>query len=71
MEAILKFNLETEREEFETAVHARDYKCALSDILEELRRARKYQETTEEQAKIITAIEKATYDILEAWEVRL
>lgn len=42
MKGILRFDLPEERDEFETAVHAVDWKVAVTDIVDELRRRLKY-----------------------------
>jgi hypothetical protein len=42
MRARLKFKLPEERDDFETAIHARAWRNAVSDIVTELRRRVKY-----------------------------
>lgn len=48
MKAMLQFNLPEERDDFETTVHATDWRLTVADFMSELRRRVKYEASGKE-----------------------
>lgn len=61
MKAILEFNLPEERDEWETANFAGEYRSTIVETLEWLRQMRKYQDM---DAVMITEIEEKIFELL-------
>jgi len=62
--ATLTFDLPDEEEKFNRACAAPDLFAALREYDEDLRRATKYQELPEDEARHISAARQALHDIL-------
>lgn len=57
MKAVLKFNLPEEQDEFNLALSAQKYFCTLSDLSQELRKIRKYEEHSDEVRNVVERLE--------------
>lgn len=73
MKGILEFNLPEEHEEFQIAVNAMDYRNAIVEMLEDLRRKIKYEEDryTKEELKVIETIREKFYEIAGYYKLEL
>lgn len=69
MQAILKYTLPEEREEFEMSQKGILYHIALSDIADYLRSKLKYEELSETESKIYEEIRTKFYEILNDNEI--
>jgi len=63
-EALLKFDLIEEREDFDNAIKGSSYRSALFDIDQWLRSKLKYEELTEAQHEAYETTRKQLWDIL-------
>lgn len=62
-EAILKFNLPEEREDFEVALNGSTYKVILNTIDTELRNKLKYEEVAQKEAEIYEYVRRMINDL--------
>lgn len=62
MRAVLKFNLPEDQDEFNLTLSAQKYFCVLSDLSQELRKIRKYEEHSEEVRNVVERLETILAD---------
>lgn len=69
--AILEFSLPEEKEEFQIAVNAMSYKCALDDVYQQIFRRRiKYEELDKNTFELIETMKKEYFKILDNYEIK-
>lgn len=64
MKGIIEFDLPMENDEFHEATRYMEFKIALSDLAEYLRRRAKYEELKPEQYEIIDQVRSKLYEIV-------
>ena len=69
MKAILEFNLPEEDEEFRQAAKAGDMHCAIFEFSQYLRKKLKYEDLSEQEARIYENVQAEFLGILEEYNV--
>ena len=69
MKAILEFNLPEEDEEFRQAANAGDMHCAIFEFSQYLRKKLKYEDLSEQEARIYENVQAEFLGILEEYNV--
>jgi len=68
-EAILKFNLPEEQEEYHTTMQASNYHCAIWDMMQHFRNRIKYEEMSDAEREVLEKTREKMWEILTEYEV--